>query len=103
MSMHPVARGAQQLASALARNRSLVELQLARNNIGDPGAEDFLAALDVAKPRPSGLRRLDLSGNAITRRQEDRLLSAFHRNITVLSSLRLTEDQQDMQRELEFR
>lgn len=87
-------RGAQQLASAVARNRSLVELSLGRNNIGD-GCEDFLAAVDVAlKPRPS-LRRLDLSGNAISRRLEDRLLSAFHRNITVLTFLKLTDEQQE--------
>ncbi|CAJ1461071.1 unnamed protein product [Effrenium voratum] len=85
-------RGAQQLASATLRNRSLTELDLSRNNIGDQGAEEFLGALDVAvRPRPAALRVLDLSGNTITRRTEEKLMSAFHRNITVLTTLRLSE------------
>lgn len=85
-------RGAQQLASGVSRNKSLIELNLSRNSIGDQGAEEFLAVLDVAvRPRPAALRILDLSGNSITRRTEDRLMSAFHRNITVLSSLRISE------------
>jgi len=85
-------RGAQQLASGVSRNRSLTELNLSRNSIGDQGAEEFLAILDVAvRPKPAVLRVLDLSGNLITRPTEDRLMSAYHRNITVLNTLRLSE------------
>jgi len=85
-------RGAQQLASASSRNRSLTYLDLSRNSIGDQGAEEFLSVLDVAvRPRPSALRILDFSGNSITRRTEERLLSAFHRGITVLESLHLSD------------
>lgn len=88
-------RGAQQLASGVSRNRSLTQLNLSRNNIGDQGAEEFLAILDVAvRPKPAVLRVLDLSGNSITRRMEDRLMSAYHRNITVLTTLWLSEDAQ---------
>ncbi|CAE7238235.1 NLRC3 [Symbiodinium natans] len=85
-------RGAQQLASASSRSRSLTDLDLSRNSIGDQGAEEFLSVLDVAvRPRPAALRILDFSGNSITRRTEERLLSAFHRGITVLDSLRLSD------------
>ncbi|CAE7610510.1 Nlrc3 [Symbiodinium sp. CCMP2456] len=85
-------RGAQQLASASSRNRSLTYLDLSRNSVGDQGAEEFLSVLDVAvRPRPSALRILDLAGNSITRRTEERLLSAFHRGITVLESLHLSD------------
>jgi len=85
-------RGARQLASAISRNKSLTELDLSRNSVGDQGAEEFLAVMDVAvRPRPAALRVLDLCGNSITRRVEERLLSAFHRGVTVLQSMRLSD------------
>jgi len=89
-------RGAEQLASGSARNKSLTELDLSNNNVGDQGADHFLAAIDSGvRPRPSALRVLDLCGNSISRRAEERLASAFHRGITVLSSLRMTESDRE--------
>jgi hypothetical protein len=81
-------RGAIALANALIQHqtspargptRSLEELDLARNEIGDGGAEAFAAVLRV----DCALRALDLSHNAITVAGARRLSSALEANRTL--------------------